>query len=67
MPIDSKRDLTAIGPLACQLGATVRRIEGAAESLGMPPAMRLSGVPYYDADQVEQLRQTLSQKGTSRV
>ncbi len=59
MATDPKNDLTAIGPLAAELGASVRRIERAAAKLKMAPALRLSGVPYFDAVQIEKLRKAV--------
>lgn len=55
MTIDAKKDYVAIGQLAGQLRVTVRAIERAAVELELPPAMRINGVPYMDAAQIETL------------
>ena len=55
MTVDAARDFVSIGQLSAHLQRSVRAIEQAAHKLGLMPALRLNGVPHFDAGQVEQL------------
>jgi hypothetical protein len=58
--VSADRDFVSIGQVAAQAGRTVRRVEQAATELGMKPAMRVDGRPYFDGRQVEQLSAKLN-------
>ena len=58
-----ERDFTSVGQLAAHVQKPVRRIEAAATELGLQPALRLNGVPYFDGAQVEQLTEAVANKG----
>lgn len=52
-------DLRSIGQLAADFQKSVPRLERAVEQMNLRPSMRLNGVPYFDAKQVEQIEQAL--------
>lgn len=61
--IKPERDITSIGCLCQRLQASYRRIERAAEALGIVPAMRINGVVHFDGEQEEAIRRQLQGEG----
>lgn len=53
------RDLQSIGTLCGVLQVTPRKIEAAAEALGIAAAFRINGVAHFNAGQVERLAEHL--------
>ena len=53
--IAAQKDLRSVGNLCGMLQRSPDVINGAAKVLGIQPALRLNGVPHYDADQVERI------------
>jgi hypothetical protein len=64
---DATKDLTAIGVLAGRYRVTVQRLERLALRFGMPPAMKLNNVAYYDAMQCEAILDALKQPEAADV
>ena len=67
MIVESKNDLTSTPRLCELLQATPRRIEIAAEQAGLVPALRLNGSLYWNAEQVDAIRDALKQIKTQTV
>ena len=59
MTVAAEQDYISIGQLAAHVQRPVRKIEQAASELKIRPALRLNGVPYFNAQQVERLTETL--------
>jgi hypothetical protein len=66
MTTAAEKDYVSIGALAARTQRPVRRIEQAADSLKIRPALRLNGVVYFDAGQVERLTKVFSKQGKYR-
>ena len=60
MVTSAEKDLLSIGRLAADTQRPVRRIEQAANELGIRPAMRLNGIPYFNGRQVERLTEAMN-------
>ena len=61
MTVTADRDIVSIGQFACRVQCSVRVIEAAADALGVAPAYRINGVPYFDGEQAEKLTAHLSE------
>ena len=61
--VSADRDLLSIGMLASHVQRSVKAIEQAATAANIAPAMRVNGVPYFNADQVERLTEAVSKGG----
>lgn len=59
-PTQPTHDLLSIDRLCQLFRCTIRRIETAAARDEIVPAWRLNGISYFDADQVERLRELLA-------
>jgi hypothetical protein len=62
MTTTAERDYLSIGQLAAHTQRPVRRIEQAADRLKLAPALRLNGIVYFDARQVQKLTTALSKE-----
>lgn len=54
-------NIIAIGQAATKLGTTTPRLAALASTLGIKAAMRINGVDYLAADDVERIREHLAQ------
>ena len=61
MTVAIQRDFVSIGQLAAHLQRSVRKIEAAAESLAISPAMRLNGIVHFDGEQVERITKAINE------
>ena len=52
---ETAHDFTSIGSFCAMLQVSMRRVEKAANELGIVPAVTLDRIPYFDAEQVERL------------
>jgi hypothetical protein len=59
MTVAADKDFVSIGQFAAHVQRPVRKIEQAAISLKIQPALRINGVPYFNGRQVEELTETL--------
>ncbi len=54
------QDISSIGHLASHLRRPVSSIHAAANRLGLSPALRINGVPHYDAASAERIAASLA-------
>lgn len=62
--VSADRDLLSIGMLASHVQRSVKAIEQAAAAIQIEPAMKLNGIAYWDANQVEQITEAISTQGS---
>lgn len=55
--LPTKTTLVSIGQLACQCQASLERVVGAAQELGIVAAERRDGIPWLTGDDAERIRQ----------
>lgn len=60
--IDSKQDFVAIGRLAHSLRVRVQDVEAVVQQLDIAPTLLLNSVPFFDARQVDEIREAMEQR-----
>jgi hypothetical protein len=66
MTTAADKDFTSIGQLAAHTQRPVRALEQAATSLRIQPALRLNGVSYFSAPQVQKITAVVSEPRNSK-